>query len=161
MNSTLVTLIVILIATAASYGDQKHLLKLCGRWKSNVAETGYWIIDRYPNGTCAEKRYIDADDALPGEITLNWGKWSASHRMYETEILGTSTVLFSKIFERKIHPSKVLTETPESFEYEVADGTWTETRLNDQTPLLKLMPLQPRFANDGLGTSLRQNVAIS
>jgi hypothetical protein len=85
MNIKLATLVVILIATAASYGDQKHPLKLCGRWKSNETETGYWIIVRHPDGTFAEKWYYNPDYVLPGELILYWGKWSVSHRLYQSE----------------------------------------------------------------------------
>jgi hypothetical protein len=145
MNIRLAILVAILAATTTSYGDQKHPLKLCGRWKSSEAPTGYWIIDRYPNGRYAQKRYLRNDYALPGEITLEWGKWSVSHKRYQEQTLGTTTVLFSKMFKPKIGASKILTETPQLFEYEVADGTWTETRLNNQTPLSTLTMPPPQL----------------
>lgn len=64
---------------------------LVGRWQAETVPTGYWIIDRYPDGTFAKKHFLKFDSAKPAEILISWGRWEYKGGDYRELIEGSTS----------------------------------------------------------------------
>jgi hypothetical protein len=87
----------VLVACATPLSKHKILV---GRWRSDTAPTGYWIIDRYSDGRFAAKEFLSYDYKMPTEILLRWGTWRLLGKTYEQKIVGTTSPFVSKFIGR-------------------------------------------------------------
>jgi hypothetical protein len=137
-----------LALAACTTSSPKHSL-LMGRWHSDTAPTGYWIIDRYTDGRFAEKQFLSYDYAKPTEILLTWGTWKLKGKKYEQTIQGSTSPFVSKFIGRtSVFPVQSLSE--DQFAWENKDGEIRrENRISGNTPLPALfMKPTPRNATD-------------
>jgi hypothetical protein len=98
--------VVLLIVSLVS-ADAARNSVLFGRWRSDTAETGYWIIDRHADGRYAKKQYLKFDLSKPAELSIEWGHWQLEHNKYSDIIDGT-TSSFLKQFIGKRTSWKIL-----------------------------------------------------
>jgi hypothetical protein len=112
---------------------------LVGRWKSNTAPTGYWIIDRHTDGRFASKFYLCYDTDEPHEIAMEWGRWELDGKQYRHVIDGTNSEVLVR-FVGKWKEWPVIGLTHDRFDFEVNDGFRWEKRVSitASLPVLKL-----------------------
>jgi hypothetical protein len=112
---------------------------LVGRWKSDTAPTGYWIIDRHADGRYASKFYLCHDFSKPHEVALEWGRWELNGKRYRHVIDGTNSEVLRR-FVGKWKEWPVISMTHDRFEFSVNDGDRHELRVSitDDLPNLKL-----------------------
>jgi hypothetical protein len=136
-------------------GGEKHPAELCGRWKSDVIETWYWVTDRYPDGRYAKKFYYYEEGDQEGEVWLEWGNWSVSEKTYQEQIIGSSLPsrrqedwnqrwlrdLLSEWHVPRTEPGKVLWLDSDTFDYE----SRTEIRMTKHSPLATLVTPHPKL----------------
>lgn len=119
--------------------DTSRPPNLVGRWKSDTAPTGYWIIDRHADGRFASKFYLCYDTREPHEIAMDWGRWELDEKQYRHIIDGTNSAVLRR-FVGKWTEWPVISLTHDRFDFEVNDGFRHERRISTTSalPLLKL-----------------------
>jgi hypothetical protein len=94
---------------------------LVGRWRSDTASTGYWIIDRYNDGRYATQRFLIFDLAKPAELTLEWGRWKVSNGYCSDVIEGTTSPTLQRWWVGK-RSRKILSFKSRRFSFESHDN---------------------------------------
>lgn len=131
------SVVVLLVSTLVSSAATKNS-ELVGRWRSDTAETGYWIVDRYADGRYAKKQYLEYDLSKPAEVNLEWGRWKLRGGKYSETITGT-TSSFLKQFIGKATTWKILGVEAKRFSFESHDGyPRREQREHVSGPLLEI-----------------------
>jgi hypothetical protein len=144
MKTAFTILVLTCFAALTGYCGQKHPAELCGRWKSDIADTGYWIIDRYPSGAFAGKEFVNRNLNLPWQIEYFWGTWQISDNKYFFTVHGTTSSSESaKTSINEMLTRRIKSKSPSPFRYDVSDGERIETSLNDQTPFSRLQLAVP------------------
>lgn len=121
---------------------------LVGRWKSDTCPTGYWIIDRYPDGRYASKLYLCYDTDRPHEVAIKWGRWKLERDSYHHVMDGTNSEPLKR-FQGKWRDWLVKSQTHDRFAFEVNDGSREETRVSITAPLPTLKLPYPRDSKYG------------
>lgn len=111
----------LLDASASNRHDMPTRKDLVGRWRSDTAPTGYWIIDRYADGRYATRRYLDFDYAKPAELTLEWGRWKLGNGHYSETIEGTTSPTLQQFVGKGLRV-KVFNFQKAHFSFESHDG---------------------------------------
>ena len=112
---------------------------LVGRWRSDTAPTGYWIIDRYPDGRFASRHYLVFSLGKPAELTLDWGSWRISDGRYFETIFGSTSHTIQRWWVGKVNTFKILDFDRVLFSFENHEGhPRIEKRLETATPLLQM-----------------------
>jgi hypothetical protein len=125
----------VLSACATTSTKQGNLV---GRWRSDTAPTGYWIVDRYSDGRFAEKQFLSYDYKRPTEILLAWGQWRQTGKTYKQTIEG-STSPFVSNFIGKTSAFRVASISEDQFSWENNEGDIrTEERIEVNGPLTTL-----------------------
>jgi len=102
-----------------------------GRWRSDNAPTGYWIVDRYADGRFAKRQYLKFDYAKPAELVLSWGRWQIRNHRYSETIKGTTSPTLMR-FASKGLSWKVLEFSAKRFSFESNDG---HPRIEERIPI--------------------------
>jgi hypothetical protein len=121
---------------------------LVGRWKSDTCPTGYWIIDRYPDGRYASKLYLCYDTNRPHEVAIKWGRWKLERDSYHHVMDGTNSEPLKR-FQGKWRDWPVTSQTHDCFTFEVNDGRREETRVSITAPLPTLKLPYPQDSKYG------------
>jgi hypothetical protein len=133
----------LLSACAATSTKQE---KLVGRWRSDTAPTGYWIIDRYSDGRFAQKQFLSYDYKMPTEILLSWGRWKLTGKTYKQTTEGSTSSFVSK-FIGQTSAFRVASISEDQFSWENNEGSIrTEKRIQGRDPLTTL-PMAPTERN--------------
>jgi hypothetical protein len=132
--------------SASNRHDTPTTRDLVGRWRSDTARTGYWIIDRYANGRYAKRQYLDFDYAKPAELTLEWGRWKLGDGHYSETIQGTTSPTLKQFLGDGLS-WKILDFQNARFSFESHDGQpRIEKRVQADTPLLQIKTPPPADA---------------
>lgn len=131
---------------------------LVGRWKSDTAPTGYWIIDRHADGRYASKFYLGYDRSKPHEIALEWGRWELVGKRYRHVIDGTNSDVLRRFIGRW-REWPVIRQTHDRFYFEVNDGERYEQRISITASLPRLKLPVPKSSPQGWMSS-RQPISI-
>jgi len=121
----------------AALARSPHSAQLVGRWRAEAADTGCWVVDRFPDGRYAKKQYLDFDMAKPAELTLEWGHWEIRGGKYVEIIEGATSPTLAKFAGTPV-ARPILHVTPERFTIEVETYPRSEARERDTRPLRKL-----------------------
>ena len=122
----------LLSACATTSTKQENLV---GRWRSDTAPTGYWIIDRYSDGRFAEKQFLSYDYKMPTEILVSWGKWKLTGKTYKQTTEGSTSSFVSK-FIGQTSAFRVASISEDQFSWENNEGSIrTEKRIQGRDPL--------------------------
>jgi len=133
----------LLVACATPSSKQASLV---GRWRSDTAPTGYWVIDRYTDGRFAEKEFLSYDYKMPTEILVSWGRWRLKNNTYQKTIEG-STSPFVATFIGKTSVFRVSSLSTDHFAWENNEGyIRTEDRIQARDPLTAVI-MQPTKRN--------------
>ncbi len=125
----------LLSACATTFTKQENLV---GRWRSDTAPTGYWIIDRYSDGRFAEKQFLWYDYKMPAEILVSWGKWKLTGKTYKQTTEGSTSSFVSK-FVGQTSAFRVASLSKDQFSWENNEGSIrTEKRIQGRDPLKTL-----------------------
>ena len=117
---------------------------ILGRWRSDTAPTGYWIVDRYADGRFAKRQYLKHDYAKPAELTLEWGRWKLSGSRYSETIQGTTSPTLMRFANKRL-TWKVLVVSRTRFSFESHDGQpRIEERIAADAPLLQTKTPPPK-----------------
>ena len=117
---------------------------ILGRWRSNTAPTGYWIVDRYADGRFAKRQYLRLDYAKPAELTLEWGRWKLSGSRYSETIQGTTSPTLMRFANKRL-TWRVLGNSTTRFSFESHDGQpRVEERIAADAPLLQIKTPPPK-----------------
>jgi hypothetical protein len=120
---------------------------LVGRWRSDTAPTGYWIIDRYPDGRFAKRGYLVFYQDKPAELTLEWGSWTINDGRYCETILGTTSHTIERWWVGRVYSFKILDFDRALFSFENHEGhPRIEKRLETATSLLQMQTPPPADA---------------
>ncbi len=121
---------------------------LVGRWRSDTAPTGYWIIDRFADGRFAEKQYfaLDFDPSKGAEIVVAWGRWKLHGKRYSETLAGSTSAFFQKFVGRRL-VYQVDQVSSDHFAFESHDGaTRDEQRQASEGRLLGVETNKPEDA---------------
>jgi hypothetical protein len=133
--------------SASDRHDKATTKDLVGRWRSDTAPTGYWIIDGYADGRYAKRQYLDFDYAKPAELTLEWGRWKLSDGHYSETIQATTSPTLQQFVGKGLR-WKVLDFQKVRFSFESHDGQpRTEEKLEAQVSLLHIDTPPPSDAD--------------
>jgi hypothetical protein len=140
-----VLVVAILVGAVSTAFASQQSRQLVGRWRAQTAPTGYWIIDRYPDGRFAAKLYLDLDYAKPAELLVVWGRWKAKGRTYSDIDDGTTSHSFG--FPPKWEGWRITAITSSRFSFLTSDGhDRFEQREPDSRPLLDIPTPAPANA---------------
>lgn len=148
MNRNYQFFVVLLIVFAAGPALAGPSDLLVGRWRSDTAPTGYWIIDRFADGRFAEKQYfvLDCDPSKGVEIVVVWGRWKLRGKRYSKTLAGSTSAFFQKFVGKRL-VYKVAQVSRDHFAFESHDGaTRDEQRQGSEQPLLSVETNKPADA---------------
>lgn len=128
--------------------DVQSVPSLVGRWKSDTVPTGYWIIDRHPDGRYAEKIYLNHDLSKPHEVAIEWGRWQLQGDSYHEVMDGTNSEVLKR-FQGKWRSWPITNQTHDHFNFEVNDGIREQTRVSITAPLPTLKLPYPQESKYG------------
>jgi hypothetical protein len=132
----------LLLSALATHGAQPAEV-LIGRWQAQAVETGYWVIDRYPDGRYAEKSFLTHDYSKPSEIVVSWGHWKIRGKRYLYVIDG-STSAFVRRFAGQWKTTRIVSLTPKRFDFLSSDDhPRYELPLASTEPLLNVVVSAP------------------
>jgi hypothetical protein len=127
--------------------DEGKAPGLVGRWQSDIAPSGYWVIDRSTDGRYVEKVY-SAKVKGPHLIGLCWGRWRFDKKGCH-HILDGSNLPDCRRFMGKWKVRTVLSVKPNRFDFAVGDGERGEIRITSTGPLAKLRLPHPAHSRFG------------
>ena len=140
-----ILILAILVGAASTAFASWQSPQFVGRWRSETAPTGYWIIDRYPDGRFAAKHYLDLDYAKPAEALVLWGRWYAKDHTYSDIVDGSTSHALG--FPRKWEGRRITAITSSRFSFLTSDGhDRFERRESDPRPLLDIPTPAPADA---------------
>jgi hypothetical protein len=146
MLTHIIRVIVLLLCYQLVVAQASQSTEIVGRWRSDTAPTGYWIIDRYANGRYAKKQYLDFYMSKPAELTLEWGRWRVRGQSYSEVIDGTTSPTLRRFMHKPIG-WKILERSQQRFSFESHDGQpRVELREHDSRPLLRVRTPPPNDA---------------
>jgi len=128
--------------TRVETADETKAPSLVGRWQSDVMPSGYWVIDRFPDGHYVEKTFHASGFRSPHQIGLTWGRWKYDNKGYRHIIDGTNLPDFKRFIGKwKLWP--ILSLKHNQFDFEVNDGSRGELRITCAEPIAKLKMPHP------------------
>lgn len=122
---------------------------LAGRWRSDTAPTGWWIIDRHADGRYASKFYLCHDLSKPHEVAFEWGRWVTDGKTYRHIIDGTNSEVL-RPFIGKWREWSVISQTHNRFDFTVNDGPRHEQRISATASLPDLKLPFPQDNSHGV-----------
>ena len=121
MRSLLLAICLLAAFVGALHGANPDSKLLLGRWRAETVESGYWIIDRYPDGRFAEKIFLTFDYSKPSEIVVSWGRWKLRGKRY-LDIIDGSTSAVVRRFVGKWRTRPVGSLSAQRFKFLSSDG---------------------------------------